>query len=206
MLYRTFRLVSSSHEQYICGLIIRSLVARPQVGQSTGAISLYNWNLIARPLQTYMDAGYGRSFAGLLKETRTLLELPPAVGGRLDAALSPMPSGTGLNTLVLTLIPRVRLVDATVPSTVPNNRSSPLPWISGSQEDEPARHRLSRCCLPHLTEVRLTRDRYRPENFDMVELGPLLLHSTLKILRACKLECKGRHVSELKWPDRVSKL
>ncbi|KAJ4198947.1 hypothetical protein NW767_008534 [Fusarium falciforme] len=40
----------------------------------------------------------------------------------------------------------------------------------------------------------------------MVELEPLLLHSTLKILRVCKFECKGRHVSELKWSDRVSKL
>lgn len=167
---------------------------------------MYNWNLVPRPLQTYLDLVYGRWLMDLLKEARTLLDLPPAVGGRLDAALNPMPSSMGLDTLILALTPRVRLVDVTVPSTVPNNGSSPLPWILGGQEDEPVRHGLSRCCLPLLTEVRLTRDRYRPENFDLVELEPLLLHPTLKILRVCKFECRARHVSELKWPDRVSKL
>lgn len=70
-----------------------------------------------------MDAGYGRSLVGLLKEARTPLGLPPAVGGRLDAAFSPMPSATGLDTLILALKPRFRLVDVTVPSTIPNNKS-----------------------------------------------------------------------------------
>lgn len=154
----------------------------------------------------YMDTDYGRWFAGLLKEARTLLGLPPAVNDRLDAALSPMPSGTGLDTLILALTPRVRLVDATVPPTVLKYVPSPLPWILGGQEDEPVRHGLSKCCLPHLTEVRLKRSPYHRENFDMVELEPLLLHPTLKILRVSKFECKERHVSKLKWPDRVSKL
>lgn len=191
--------------QYGCVRMIQTLVTRPELGQSTRTITMYNWERRTKPPHTMSDED-ARSLVDLFKAARTTLDLPAAVHGRLDAELNPKPSAVGLETFILALTPRVRLVNIAIPSGVRNDGSSPLPWLLGGQEEEPLRHGLSRCCLPHLTEVRLKKAPFHLGNFDMVELEPLFLHPTLKTLRIRSFECKRRHISGLKWPNHVSKL